>query len=262
MNKGFLIVAQNTEDTDYIKCATVLAKSIKKVMPREQVVLLTHKIIENNAFDKVIKFPYGDLNPTGKWKLVNDWQVYKASPFEYTIKLEADMYLPQNIDYWWDVLKQRDFVVSTTIRDFKQNISNVRAYRKFIDDNKLPDVYNALTYFKKSETARLFYEIVRNVFENWNEWKKILICHPNEPITTDWAYAIAAHYIGIEKTTMPQFKEMSMIHMKQYINGLPTEDWTNVLIHEKLPHTLRINTIPQMYPFHYHIKTFANELEA
>ena len=52
-----------------------------------------------------------------------------------------------------------------------------------------------------------------------------------------------------------------MVHMKQWINGLPSEDWTDVLIYETLPETLRINTVPQMYPFHYHVKTFADKLE-
>ena len=42
---------------------------------------------------KVIKLPYGDQAPDSDWKLVNDWQVYEASPYEYTIKLEADMYM-------------------------------------------------------------------------------------------------------------------------------------------------------------------------
>jgi hypothetical protein len=49
--------------------------------------------------------------------------------------------------------------------------------------------------------------------------------------------------------------------MKQWINGLPSEDWTDVLIYETLPETLRVNTVPQMYPFHYHVKTFADKLE-
>ena len=104
MNKGFVIVAQNTYKTDYVKCAEVLATSIKKVMPKAKVTLISDNITFNEIFDSVVKFPYGDLNPLGEWKLANDWQVYKASPYEYTIKLEADMYLPKSIDYWWDVL--------------------------------------------------------------------------------------------------------------------------------------------------------------
>lgn len=260
MNRGFVILAQNTSGVDYIKCAELLASSIKKQMPNEQVALITANKTKSKAFDKIINLPYGDLDPNGKWKLINDWQVYEASPYEYTIKLEADLYLPRSIEYWWDVLKQKDFVVSTTVRTFKQDIADSRVYRRFIDDNKLPDVYNAITYFKKSKIAEEFFGIVKDVFNNWENYKEHLQCNPRETVSTDWAYAIACHILGVENTTMPSFKEMSMIHMKQYINGLPTEDWTDTLLYEILPHTLRVNTFPQMYPFHYHIKSFANKI--
>ena len=242
MTRGFVIMAQDTDKVSYTKCAKALELSIKKVMPNSSVTIITSDML-----------PYGNL---GGYK--NDWQVYAASPYEYTIKLEADMYLPQSIDYYWDVLKERDVVVSTNIRNFRQDISDVRYYRRFIDDNNLPDTYNAITYFRKGELAEKFFNIVRDVFENWEEYKRILQCKVDELCTTDWAYAIAAHILGAENTTMPQFDAMSMVHMKQFINGSATENWTDSLIHELFPYTFRINTIPQVYPVHYHIKNFAN----
>ncbi len=262
MNRGFVVLAQNTKDVDYIKCAEVLASSIKRVMPNESITLITNDIKKSKYFDSVVKLPYGDLAPNSKWKLINDWQVYEASPYEYTIKLEADMYIPSNIDYWWDVLKQRDVVISNAIRNFRGEISDVRIYRKFIDDNNLPDVYNAITYFKKSDEAKQFFDIVRDIFENWDQYKHTLKCNPYEEVSTDWAYAIACHVIGTENTTIPSFTPMSMIHMKQYINGTPTEDWTDTLIYECLPDQIRIHTCPQLYPFHYHIKTFSDKIRA
>lgn len=264
MDKGFVILAQNTKDVDYVKCAQALAHSIKKCMPESSVTLITDDHLDDysnlNLFDNIVPLPHGDQDPTGDWKLINDWQVYEASPYEYTIKLEADMYIPKSIDYWWDILKERDVVVSTTIRNFKQEISDVKAYRRFIYDNNLPDTYNAITYFKKSELARDFYDIVRDAFENWNEYTAILKCNPGEVATTDWVYAIASHILGKEKTTMPQFKDMSMIHMKQFVNNMPSEDWTDVLLYEVVEHSLRVNTIPQQYPFHYQLKSFADVL--
>lgn len=260
MSRGYVILAQNTESVDYVKCAEILAHSIRKVMPSSNISLITDDVDHSNFFDKVIALPYGDQAPNSQWKLINDWQVYEASPYDHTIKLEADMYIPSSIEYWWDILSQQDVVVSTTIRNFKQDISDVRYYRTFIDQNKLPDCYNALTYFKKSDTAKQFFEMVKIIFQNWDEFRKILKCKIDEEATTDWVYAIACHIIGTEKTTMPTFTEMSMVHMKQMINLLKTEDWTNELVYEILPHTLRINTIPQKYPFHYHVKKFSNEL--
>lgn len=261
MDKGFVILAQNTEFVDYVKCAEMLAYSIKKHMPTAKVSLISDDVDTAKYFDNVIALPYGDLDPTGTWKLINDWQVYEASPYEYTIKLEADLYLPKSIDSWWETLQHRDVVISSHIRDFKQEISKQKFYRRFVEDNKLPNVYNAITYFKKSELAEKFFKIVKVIFENWPEFRATLKCNPNEPATTDWVYALAAHIVGADKVTLPHFTDMSMVHMKQHINGLPSEDWTDILIYEILPHTLRINTVPQMYPFHYHVKNFANQLE-
>jgi len=249
VNKGFVIMAQDTESTSYTSCAETLKKSILRVMTDANITIITTDML-----------PHGDLATDSDWKLVNDWQVYEASPYDYTIKLEADMYIPRNIDHWWDVLKDRDVVVSSTIRNFKQEISDIRFYRRFIDDNKLPDVYNAITYFKKSEVATQFFMLVKEIFNNWEEYKKILKCNPQELATTDWVYSIACHIMGVENTTLPSFTEMSMVHMKQYINGTPTENWTDTFIYECLPNQIRVQTVPQQYPFHYHVKNFCDKI--
>lgn len=260
MNKGFVVLAQNTNEVNYVRCAEALAMSLHNVMPEAHVTLISDNIASSDYFDDVVPLPHGDLAKNNDWKLINDWQVYEASPYEYTIKLEADLYLPKSIDYWWDVLKQHDLVISTNIRNFQNELSTVRAYRRFIDDNNLPDTYNAITYFKKSDKAKKFFDIVRHIFNDWEEIKLNFKCNPDEKATTDFVYAIAAHLIGKENCTLPLFKDMSMIHMKQYINNLPSEDWTDVFIYEILSDTIRINTIPQMYPFHYHAKHFCDTL--
>lgn len=241
-------MAQNTSKVNYVECAEQLKNSIIRCMPDANVTII-----------KTEDLPFGDLAPDSEWKLYNDWQVYEASPYDYTIKLEADMIIPESIDYWWDVLKDREVVVCSTIRDFKGNVSDVRTYRQFIDDNNLPDVYNAITYFRKGEGTIQFFKIVRHVFDHWEEWKRHIKCNVDEPVSTDWAYAIACFLLGEENTTLPN-DIVSMVHMKQDINGLSVENWTHELVYE-LNDTVKINTIPQRYPFHYHIKDFSKELK-
>lgn len=249
MTRGFVIMAQNTEKTDYVKCAKALELSIKRVMPDANVTIITTDML-----------PHGDQAPNSDWKLINDWQVYEASPYDETIKLEADMFLPRSIEHWFDILSINDVTLCTKIRNYKGEISDVRVYRKFIDDNNLPDIYNAITYFKKSDTAEQFYKIVRDVFENWEEYKAILKCNPTEEATTDWVYAIASHIVGVEKTTLPNFDELSMTHMKQFVSSTATENWTDTLVYELLPDVLRVHTYSQEYPFHYHSKSFSDKI--
>jgi hypothetical protein len=246
MSKGFVIMAQGD---DYVKCATALERNIKNVMPNANVTIVTTDML-----------PYGDQAPDTNWKLQNDWQVYEVSPYEYTIKLESDMYLPKSIEYWWEILESRDIVVNTKIRNVKQELTNVMPYRNFIVDNNLPNAYNAITYFRKSKLAERFFNIIRDVFENWEEYKSILKCNKDIIATTDWAYALACHILGEENTTLPQFNDFSMVHMKQFINNLPSEKWTDTFVPELSPTSFRINTIAQMYPVHYHLKEFANTI--
>ena len=266
-DRGFVIVAQNNSDTDYLLCAEVLARSIKRVMPDESVTLLTDmKSMElstaradkhGTPYDVTYAVPFKEFT-NDTFRIATDCQVYEFSPYEQTIKLEADMFIPCDISWWFDVLKQRDLAIATTIRDHANKISKNRFYRKFIDANSLPDTYNAITYFKKSDTAKHFYSVVADVFLNWNKYKEIYTLTDNA--TTDEVYAIAASIIGVEHTIMPTFTEMSMIHMKNFIIGTELEDWTNQLTYEVTTDNFKIDTIPQLYPVHYQVKSLASVL--
>jgi hypothetical protein len=193
--QGFLIVASNNGIDDYIACARVLAKSIKHNMPDAKVCLLTDTQINSDVFDYVKVFPYGD-QATTNWKLSNDWQVFWASPFRETIKLEADMIVTSNITHWWDMLRHRDIVVATGCKNFKGDVAQSRHYRKIFDRNNLPDVYNAITYWRLSREAQEFFTLVRNIFQDWDSYKQLLKGANNEIATTDVVYAIAAVIIG------------------------------------------------------------------
>lgn len=258
MTEGFVIVAENTSGINYVECAEALALSMKYYMPNCNITLISNS--RSDIFDNVIKLPYGDLAEHSDWKLINDWQVYEASPYDATIKIEADMLCTSDISYYFDLLKDMDLSLCTTIRDYRGNVSPIKAYRKFITDNNLPDIYNGLTYFKKSTTATKFFTIVRNIFENWDDYKKILICNNSEIVTTDWAYSLACHIMGSEHMTNPTLNQFSFVHMKQYINDLVTEDWTKELVYELSDH-VKVQSFPQRHLFHYQVKEFSKVIK-
>ena len=83
--QGYIIPAVNSADTDYVACAITLAKSLRHWHPDVKICLLTDQTIDHPLFDYVQILPYGDQ---GGW--ANDWQVFTASPFHETIKLEAE----------------------------------------------------------------------------------------------------------------------------------------------------------------------------
>jgi hypothetical protein len=190
--------------------------------------------------------PHGNQ---GGW--VNDWQMFSVSPYRQTIKLEADMIATSAIDHWWTLFELRDVVISQGARTFYDQPAKSRFYRRCFDANDLPDVYNAITYWRLSPTAQEFFTLVRQIFTNWSEFKR-LIRFPEEEASTDLVYAMAAQIMGPEQVTLPAGLGPTIVHMKRHINTLHCNDWTQELIWENDP--FRINTIAQTGFVHYHQK--------
>jgi hypothetical protein len=251
--RGYLITAMNSDTVDYVGCACQLAESIKQHHPDAKICLLSNSTLpQSQLFDYYQKFAFPlDDNP-----YTNDWQVFGASPFRQTIKLEADMIIASAIDHWWTMLQHRDIVISTGARDFYDQSAASRYYRKVFDTNHLPDVYNAVTYWRVSQTAQEFFRWVRRIFENWNDYK-IMLKFPDEVPSTDLVYAMAAQIVGPELVTMPFASYPKIVHMKRYINPIQTHDWTKELVWESDP--VRINTVAQWGAVHYHQKDWRND---
>ena len=249
--RGYLIPAIDTESVDYLSCARQLARSIRHWHPGANISVLTVKRCSDPVFDHVIPLSYGDLGG-----FANDWQCFAASPYRQTIKLEADMVIASPIDHWWDILQHRDFVISTGARDFYDQPATSRFYRKTFDANHLPDVYNAITYWRVSRTAQEFFQLVRNIFENWNEYKTLLK-FPDEIPSTDLVYAMAAQIIGPELVTMPFASYPQIVHMKRYMIPAQSHNWTQELVWEANP--LRFNTVAQWGAVHYHQKDWRSD---
>ena len=249
MTQGYVIQAINTVTVDYQYCARVLSKSLRAVGDTRPITILT-------------KVPYDVVSSLTHGSYADDWQVYEQSPYDETFKLEADMIVTRSLDSWWNLLRDRDLHIAMGCRNYKQQISNSRYYRQVNDVNLLPDLYNGITYFKKSDLAKEFFEIVRQIFKDWTDINQNL----KQPSSleygdTDTVYAIAANIIGIENCTIPT-SSIQFVHMKQKINNGMVEDWTRELIWELIGSDFRINTQSQLYPVHYHIKSLATELES
>jgi hypothetical protein len=219
----------------YERCAQQLVDSIVKWHPQAHVTVITERDL-----------PRG-IQPG----FANDWQMYMVSPYRETVKLEADCVVSGPIDHWWDLFRKRDVVISQGCRDYQDKISNNRFYRRQFDDNNLPDVYNAITYWRVSATAQEFWRLVRTLFENWDEYRALLK-YADPVATTDMVYAMAAQIMGPERVTLPaSIWQPRIVHMKKHIVSTVTKDWTKELSWEYVDNVLRINTIAQSGLVHY-----------
>lgn len=244
--RGYLIPAVDSDKVDYVSCAVRLARSIRQWHPDANISVMTNTPCSDPVFDHVLALPFGDL--VG---YANDWQAFYVSPYRQTIKLEADMMAAGPVDHWWTLFEHRDVVVSQGCRDFYGARSDCRFYRKVFDANGLPDVYNAITYWRFSETAQKFFRLVRDIFERWTEYKALLK-FPDDKPSTDLVYAMAAQIVGPETVTLPRDIGPTIVHMKKHIIPIQGQDWTQELIWEMDP--VRINTVAQWGLVHYHIK--------
>lgn len=247
--QGYIVPAFNTGTTDYVDCARTLTKTLLKHNPHARVCLLTN--MTDAADCNLFAYTHVVENINTQNPFANDAMVFSQTPFRETIKLEADMMIAGPIDHWWQLFRHRDVVISTGCRNWRGDVSTARHYRKVFDDNQLPDVYNAITYWRLSSTAKEFFGLTRAIFDNWSEFKK-LIKFPPESVDTDLVYAMAAQIMGPEQVTMPFADYPQIVHMKRHHAGTQTERWTHELVWELDP--LRINTIAQWGAFHYNIK--------
>lgn len=224
----------------YETCANRLRDSILQWHPQANISIITAEDL-----------PYGDQGG-----LANDWQAFRTSPYRQTIKLEADMFCAGPIDHWWTMFEKRDVVISQGCRDYYDQYSNSRFYRKIFDDNNLPDVYNAITYWRMSQTAQQFFDLVRDIFKHWEQYRTLLK-FPDEHATTDVVYAMVATIMGVEQVTLPVGLGPTIVHMKRHIIGTQTDDWTRELVWERTNPGLRINTVAQWGLVHYQVKSWA-----
>lgn len=261
---GFLTIAQNTDDVDYLKLAYVQAMSIKGTMPKSLYAVIVDEktnatILDEHrvVFDHIIVLPQ-DYASEDHWKLANEWQIFALTPFKETIKLESDLVITRDINHWQYLFRNKDVVLSQGCRDYLQNTSDSRAYRRLFDDNNLPDVYSGLMYFRYSAFAHKFFNTAREIYQNWGTVVQALKnCRDDKP-TTDVVYAITASILGVENCVLPADSFVNFVHMKPEINGWANKPFYDMVVVETELPMVRINNVNQYHPLHYHSKDWVD----
>jgi len=230
MSRGFGIFAQNItaegHECDYIAQAYALALSIKIHCGKsEKIFLLTDTDLPDhykNVFDQVIQIPWGDMAENSLWKIENRWKMYHMSPFEQTIVMDADCLVLRDITHWWEILKTRDVCYGTAPINYRGGESNTSYYRKTFQSNDLPMVYNTVHYFRKTNKAKAFYEMVEIIVNNWQEfYLRYAPKNYQKWQSMDLTCAIAAKLLGMENEIVDS-NFIPFIHMKA-----KCQDWVH-----------------------------------
>lgn len=270
--RGFFTLAQNSEENDYVRMAYALALSLRasqRDVSWLSIGITPETIVEERyawAFDNIVEIPWGDHAADSRWKLENEWKVIHMTPYEETIKLDADMLFFADIGSWWEHLADRDLACCNEVLDYKGHAVTSDYYRKTFTDNKLPNIYTACMYFKKTEATHELFDLVRYIYFNWQAFFEQLLepaTRPEYP-STDVIFALALKLLDLDGISYTTQAIPTFTHMKSQLQGwqqaAEIEDWTTVMDTFFNPQLeCKIGNHLQQRPLHYHIKSWLTD---
>lgn len=276
MSEGFITVAENSiingEFVDYFKLAYGLALSIKatqtKISNVSVLIANDTKIPDKyrQVFDEIIRIPWSNSSETGP-KFHNEPQAYFLTPYQKTMKLEADMLLVQDLWHIWDdYFRYKDFWFTSNVYTYRnEKIFRPYNYRNDFISNNLPNVYNGMMFFRKGEFSTNFFKMAAFLIENWNKTNEQLLDHTRpSDLSTDVVYAMATKFLDISEIVIDDNFEFGFVHMKNELMGWDRkygyEKWyDNVQCFVTDDLEIKVGHYKQIYPFHYHHKKFLTD---
>lgn len=302
MNKtrGYITVAENSASGDYLRMAYALALSLKvsqTEVDKLAVCISPGMEVPNKyaaVFDEVIEMPTWAAAMDSDWKIHNKWKVYSLTPYEESVLLDADMIFPADVSCWWNTLHDKHVWACSTPVTFRGEPIRQSKYRADFTRNSLPNIYTAFLYFKQSEFAHEYFNLVRDVYQNWSMLRKYYdlrkmedgvldamneMKHPdrfrwshffqNFPsyISGDLTFSVAMKIMGsVDQFTDIDVPFPSFVHMKSKDQGFECvenmeENWNLFLQSDILEDgTLLVGNYVQRLPFHYHRKEFLTDM--
>lgn len=217
MSKGYLIYALNNALINYLEMAIVSTTMIQHNLSEKKVTVVTdkgsynrlkpeYKKIADNVFDSIIfQEPnwrmdkdnirtYRDTvyhKDKAEWHNTTRYTAYELSPYEETILLDAD-YLTQSnrLDLLWG--SNEDFRINRTV-----NLLSGKDEDKprLLSSFSIPLYWATVVYFRKSEQAKLVFDVISHTKENY-DYYKMLYGFRGGIYRNDNTFSIALHTLS------------------------------------------------------------------
>lgn len=226
MSKGVVIIAHNNSEIDYfrIACANALMVKANLGVP---VTLITDSgtlgwgksSIDNEvfsrAFDNIIevnrdwnfKNPriYSDTRYSSKtleFYNCQHWRVYQLSPYDETLFIDADyLIMSSDLARCWG--SDKDVMIDNRIYS---NYTGIET--KLIDSFGISLYWATVIYFRKSEFAEHFFNLVSYIEENYHYYRD-LYSFSNGMFRNDNAFSIAVHIMqGFSHNTVNELGKL------------------------------------------------------
>jgi hypothetical protein len=179
-SKGVLIFATNTAETDYVSIAEQNARLVKHFMGLPTTIVSAKDTGTNKRFSS-------DTGTFVEWNNFGRHEAYAASPYDETLVLDADYLI-------FDDSLNKLFMCSGDYILFDKNrYVNIEQQPSVMGPHSLPYVWATAFMFRKTERARLFFELVGKVKRNYDYYRLLYNVREGN-YRNDYAFAIA-HYI-------------------------------------------------------------------
>lgn len=228
MDRGYILYAKGD---DYINQAVLCAMSLKASKNSFPISLITNDSIDKEyikLFDKIIPIPWDSYDDT-RYQVNNRWKVYYASPYNYTIVLDTDTLILQNLDSWWDFFNSYEMFFPVSACTYRGEIISSNYYRKAFVANLLPNVYSTFYYFHKGDLANNFFSWLERLSANWELFYG-QFCkeyYPEIP-SMDISVSIVSKILDIDKIiTNNKVNLFNFTHMKPMVQNWkePKQSW-------------------------------------
>ena len=187
-SKGVVIFATNTADTDYVGIAEQNARLVKHYMGLPTTIVSAEDTGSNQRFST-------DTGRFVEWKNFGRHEAYEASPYDETIVLDADYLV-------FDDSLCKLFNCNFDYLLFNKNrYVNIEQQPSIMGPHSLPYVWATAFLFRKTEPARLFFELVGKIKRNYDYYRLLYNIREGN-FRNDYAFAIA-HYVLSGNSIIP-----------------------------------------------------------
>ncbi len=176
IKQGYLTVATNSEA--FLKYAINLRLSCYLNDPQRPFCLVTDEVLMNTLLEKKHSHYFDHIkicdNDSIAWETKFD--LFKMSPFEETMYIDADSLMIKNPEPAWTQLRERRFAVQGPKHFEGQWYGRTQQdIMELMDIDYFPKFNGGFLYFDKSELAQQVFEISKKLFDK--DYERLGFCH-------------------------------------------------------------------------------------
>ncbi len=217
MSRGVVILGVNNARINYAQLAVMAAAFVKKNMPGTSTCLITNdeslEVYDGSRypltryFNEVVKIPknfkeifsnkrsYRDTryySVEDKFRNEARSMVYELTPYDETLLIDSDFMVCNNsLSALWgcqDDVAMSNKAISLLHKRIEGNEGRLNPFG-------ISMYWATIVYFKKSEKARILFNLVEHIKENW-DFYKLTYDFPGSMFRNDYAFSIAIHILS------------------------------------------------------------------